>query len=319
MTFDDTPATEPSTAPAELGRSPRRRFRRVITLTLAAILIAAVSIAVVTWPEPSPSSDNVSALRVDPRPRPDGPLRITGVDTALVWVSSEQTSVSIRVTNTSKAGVVARVWWLLAAPGDPMPWKHPTAQPAPRSLALAAGQSRWTRVPSSLGLIKSGSYDLSLWVHTYDASTHQWVHSDGRSMLSPVHVAPPGGGFTHIGGTSTALWVQNVTVPTTWHAKAPATVQVDIANATRSLYSIQVWWFLSPTASQTPWKITGSIQSQTVSATADPGDVTSLNVPMQSLPREGTYRLTVWLHQRDRSGSAPRDGVLLDTPVRVTR
>lgn len=303
-------------------RSERRRGRhgrrRWILGGVALLVVAAgVIVAFLVWPDPPGRASGDAGLAMEPSDGPQGPVRISGVDAPLVWVSSEHVEVVIDVVNDLDEPVLTRVWWLLAEPDDPDPWKDPVVQPEPVPVLLDAGVSDQVKVPLDLGLVTPDAYRLSLWVHTYDESTETWVHADGRALQSMVRVAGPSGGVSHIGGTSDRMWIQSVTGPRVWRASDPATVTVSVANAGADLSSMQVWWFLSPTASDTPWEEEGSVRSETMSGTADPGNLTDLAVPMGRLPAAGTYRLTVWLHQQESSGSVPRDGVLVDREVTV--
>lgn len=301
------------------GRRPARRGFRIALLAITAtVLVIGAVVAIVAWPKPPSAPTGRAGLEIDEAPKATGPVRVVGADTSLVWVSSEPAAVTVSVRNTGKTAVLARVWWLLARAGDPDPWTDPAAQPPPKAIGIDAGQTKTVRVPINLGLVDPGPYELSFWAHTYDTKSRKWVHSDGRSLLSAIRVAAPSDGLTHIGGTSSDLWIQKVTLPSVWKAGSPATVQVQVANAAQELGSVEVWWFLSPTASRKPWNDRGAVKSQTTSGTADPGDLTDLVIPIQRTPRAGTYRLTVWLHQRTGTTTTPRDGVLVDAPVRVT-
>ncbi len=300
---------------APTGRGRRRRI--VVGVTALVVAAVAVTVALVVWPDPPARGGGDAGLALEPSGAPAGAVRITAVDAPLVWVSSEHVEVDVTVANEGTEPAVTRVWWLLAHPDDPDPWVDPVVQPEPVARMLEVGSTERVTVPIDAGLIEPGPYRLSAWVHTYDSDTEDWHHADGRTLQSAVRVTAPSAGLSHIGGTSDRMWIQAVAEPRSLHAGEPATVTVTVANAGAELASVQAWWFLSPTASETPWDVEGSVRSEPMSATADPGELTDLVVPIGRLPAAGTWRLTVWLHQQETVGGVPRDGVLVDQAVRI--
>lgn len=316
-----TPVPNPTVGRPAGGDGGRRRHRwrlRWVTAVVAVVVtMFAVVVALVVWPDPPERSGTVAGLELEPGGPPAGPVRIDAGEAPLVWVSSEPVEVQIEVVNDASDPVFIQVWWLLGERDDPSPWLDPVVQPEAVPMLLEGDATETVSVPADLGLVDPGIYRLSLWVHTLDPDDEQWHHADGRTLASTVLVTAPTSGLSHVGGTSAQLWIQQVSGPRSWHAGEPATVTVQVANAAPTLASVQVWWFLSPTASAVPWEVPGSVQSETVAGTADPGGVTELAVPVARLPDAGTYRLTVWLHQQEPAGRVPRDGVLVDVPVPV--
>ncbi len=97
--------------------------------------------------------------------RPSGPLAIEAIEARDHWASMEEAVATVTVTNRSSETVAGIVWWHLADPGDPEPWKFAAATSHRLERVWEAGESKVVRLAVEGSVPDGNGYELSVWAH----------------------------------------------------------------------------------------------------------------------------------------------------------
>jgi hypothetical protein len=105
---------------------------------------------------------------------------------------SERTlqTVTVRIRNTTSEPQSGLVWYVLAAPGEPEPWRRHAHSSSERSIHLVPGRSATVEFAGPQGAL-DGRFDLSVWLHATRPSTGERYHSDMRRHDALILIAPP--------------------------------------------------------------------------------------------------------------------------------
>ena len=134
--------------PRPNGRSPSRSVRR---RAVPLALVVALGVVLLTLYRFAPFGSETPT--------------VLGVGAIEVADDGGSLHVTTSVTNPSRDSTVARVFWLLASPGDGPEWDRRAYQSGMQTLRLGGGETlplAWSERPA----VPPGSYQLSAWAHT---------------------------------------------------------------------------------------------------------------------------------------------------------
>ncbi len=266
-----------------------RRLPEVLALALA-VLAASATMLVSSRPAGHPTSSIRSA-------------------TLGVAADGRRVRAAVQVETSTRRGERLRVFWTLDGIGGARSYES-------RRVVgdMTSGSARTLRWEE----------ELALPVGVYAA--HAWVHAvrDGRFVpladvaMSParIWVAPaPGAHVTRHGPPAGPVSIRGLSAPEEWRASSPGQVTARLANASTAPQVVDVFWYLSPPGSRSPWKVAGAGVAPGVTVPAGQ----EIEVVVSGRSRSaGEKSLSAWVHVREGPNrSRHSDGVEFHTPVAV--
>ncbi len=114
---------------------------------------------------------------IDRTEPPIGPLAILEVSSD--FDLDDGLVVSVEVQNISDVATDGLFWWLLAAPGEPEPWRFVEAKSFNVGRRLEPGERRTIRLALDGDMTVGTAFELSVWAHTTEPDSDNTTHSDG--------------------------------------------------------------------------------------------------------------------------------------------
>jgi hypothetical protein len=108
---------------------------------------------------------------------PSGPLAI--IEAATEFDGDDGLIVTVEIQNIEDESVDGLFWWLLAAPGEPEPWRFVEAKSFNLGRRLEAGEQRTIRLALDGDMTVGTAFELSIWAHTTQPDSDDTTHSDG--------------------------------------------------------------------------------------------------------------------------------------------
>lgn len=99
-------------------------------------------------------------------------------------------SVTVRIRNVTSEPQSGLVWYVLAAPGEPEPWRLYDYASRERTFNLLPGRTATIEIGGPDTPL-DGEYGLSVWLHGKKPESGERFHSDMRNHTAPILIAPP--------------------------------------------------------------------------------------------------------------------------------
>lgn len=123
---------------------------------------------------------------------PTGAIAILAATTSQDWSIPANRILNIEVQNLGPDPVDATFWWLMAAPGEPQPWKFTEGRSFEVNRRLEPFEHRNIRL-RLMGEVSDGTgFELSAWTHVVDDSG-ETQHSDGVRLTDLINTTSVSG------------------------------------------------------------------------------------------------------------------------------
>ena len=99
-------------------------------------------------------------------------------------------SVKVQIRNVSSENQAGIVWYVLASPSEPEPWRTHAYASSERSIRLRPGRTATVELGGPEESLH-GRFALSVWLHAARPDTGERIHSDMRNHDAPIVIAPP--------------------------------------------------------------------------------------------------------------------------------
>ena len=129
------------------------------------------------------STNKAAIIRVGPT---SGPVEIASLTADMGSFQRGKGSVTVSLRNRSEITQEAILWWFLSRPGTLQPWVEFDIQSRIFGASIASQQEAIVELSNDASL-PSGTYELSLWVHTLDRNGGQHP-SDGAWLNQRIEI-----------------------------------------------------------------------------------------------------------------------------------
>ncbi len=263
--------------------------------------------------------------------RPDPPARqpVLVEDLSVRHLDGRRLAVTVNVLNEHQEAKTARVWWLLAVPGDGPEWDRRAYRSSVRSLELMAGDEA-DLVWEEDAQVPAGLYAVSAWVHVEGANgfTHEDGHVGTDVDIGPDTDAPPGEGLLRSGPPRFGVEVTSVVAPTVLTAepaagqagRTSAAATAVVTNPTGQTQRGLVRWGVFSIVENVPidwWRHPAAWWGKPVSVDLAPGETKRIELGDLGVTEPGRYGVRVLLDTTAREAGGPLDDVAVPIPLDV--
>ncbi|MEA2842886.1 MAG: hypothetical protein QOJ69_557 [Actinomycetota bacterium] len=263
--------------------------------------------------------------------RPDPPVRqpVLVEDLSVAHLSGRRLAVTVTVLNEHREAKTARVWWLLAVPGNGPEWDRRAYRSSVRSLELMPGDEAdlmWEEEAQ----VPEGLYAVSAWVHVEGANgfTHEDGHVGADIDVGPDTDAPPGESLLRSGPPRFGVEVTSVAAPTVVPAKptrpqAPrpsAAATAVVTNPTGQTQRGLVRWGVFSIVENVPidwWRQPAAWWGEPKAVDLAPGETKEVALGDLGVTEPGRYGVRVMLDTTAREAGGPLDDVAVPVAVDV--
>ena len=259
------------------------------------------------------------------RPAPPTRQPVLVEDLSVGHPGGRRLAVTVTVVNEHPDAKTARVWWLLAVPGDGPEWDRRAFRSSVRSLELQPGEKE-DLVWDEDAQVPEGLYAMSAWVHVEGVNgfNHEDGHVGPDVDIGPDPDGTSGESLLRSGPPRFGVEVASVEAPTVLPgnraAGASKAATVVVSNPTGQTQRALLRWGVFSIVENVPsdwWRQPAAWWGEPKPVDLAPGETKEITLGDVGVAEPGRYGVHVLLDTTAREAGGPFDDVALPVPLDV--